>query len=260
MLPPGNCFGGDTMMLWPFQHSAASKTEHIWHKVHACIWYNFLWNSKCAKYNLRSFHQVICCETASFFYNRKHEVLIYSAEKCFILTNLYQHQPLTRFAWYFTCYCLLMCLCLLVLQACCMLLYSVFNVCIHIHPINRPLAKHLFFSVPIWLLYNCSNICLWNRNGIIILLPFTTMPLIIASSCQIDKQCCILCSNSSLFCVASLVLCKVLAFGCLHPVRLPSVYLLWCAHKYIHWCADGIHVYAYGSNFLVPVFYMVVPE
>ena len=74
----------------------------------------------------------------SSFYNRKIAVVIYNALKCFIFNKKDSGtNHLTELAWYLIWYCLLMWLCLLVFQACGTLHYSVFDVCIHIHPIHQ---------------------------------------------------------------------------------------------------------------------------
>ena len=59
-------------------------------------------------------------------------------------------------------------------------------------------TKGPIFCIAMWLLCNCCNICFSNRKRIIILLPFISVPLIIASSLHSGQYCHVLCSTSLL--------------------------------------------------------------
>ena len=68
------------------------------------------------------------------------------------------------------------------------------------------LARRHVFSMPMWLLCNCSRICFCTRNGIIIYLFFIVMPLIMVCSCLIDEYFSSLSSSASLVCVHPLII------------------------------------------------------
>ena len=86
-------------------------------------------------------------------------------------------------------------------------------------------AESLVFSMPILLLCNCSSICLCNRKGIIILLPsWQCHQLLLAHAWLANYSACFI--PLHLLYMASHVLCTILAFAGLHPVRLPPVYFL----------------------------------
>ena len=109
------------------------------------------------------FYQVIHCQTVSLLYNRKLAVVMYNAQKWFIFNKkkYTSTNHLPWLAWYFIWNCLLLWLCLLILQACDTLLYSDFNVYIHIHPIHwlPGLQSHLFNAhMVVVLLLQCFSL------------------------------------------------------------------------------------------------------
>ena len=79
---------------------------------------------------------------SAFFHNGStmHRSVLFLTKK-----NI-SHNYLPWLAWYFIWDCLLMWSCLLILQACGILLYSVLDVCLHIHPNHQlpGLKSHLF--------------------------------------------------------------------------------------------------------------------
>ena len=161
----------------------------------------FLGESGFCKYNHGCFNLVISCKTFSSFYNSKLAVVIYNAQKSFNFDeNDTSTKHLPGLAWYFIWDCLCLWFCLLALQALYAPLYTVFDVCIHLHLIHWLLAKSLDFSMPIWLMCNCSSVCPCNVKGMINLLPFITMPSITASSCLICQYFCMPCLTLSLLC------------------------------------------------------------
>ena len=166
------------------------------------------------------------------------------------------HLPLL--AQYLIWNCLLLWLCLLVFQACGTLLYGVVMSAFMFTQYTNSLAKSLIFSMPIWLLCNCSSICPCNLKGTIIILAFIAVPSIIAGSCLIDPFFCMPCSTVFLLSDEHCIMvdfCLWRSASCWVATCMPSCgYAYW----YIHWCDDSMHVYAHAINFLVHVFCMVV--
>ena len=80
--------------------------------------------------------------------------------------------------------------------------------------------------------------------------------LLLAHAWLANNSACFVLLN--LFCVASAVLCMILAFAGLHPVRLPPVCLLWMSILLYHWCADGMYIYIHSRDSMVPGFCIIV--
>ena len=171
-----------------YVHLPAEQSEHTWCVVCVCIWNNFFGESKLYKYNLGCFEQVISYQAVcSFFYNRELccsnlqciEVIFFLNKKdTFVKHPHGLHE--TLYGIVFCCGCI----CWYsrhVVHGVTVFLMSEF-----IHYTNS-LANNLVFLMPIFLVSNCSSICLCNREGIIILLPFMAIPSVITSSFLIDQ-------------------------------------------------------------------------
>ena len=85
---------------------------------------------------LAAFTRSSAARLSAIFYNRNLLVNLQYKEVLFLTKEYISANHLSRSAWYFIWDCLLVWLCLLILQACSTLHFSVFDACIHIHLIH----------------------------------------------------------------------------------------------------------------------------
>ena len=236
-------------------HLPAKLFEHVWCKVHSCIWNNFL-KPKFCKCNISCFNNVICCETVSPFHNGKHAVVLYNAQKCFNSNKNISASTISQgSAWYFIWdYLLMWFVSVWHSKHVTHFFIMFFDVCIHVHPIHW-LPHNLIFSIPIWFLCNCSSICLCNRKRYYSSALHNT----VSDHCQLTPNWSVVLHAmfQYIFVVwPSLYYVLFLAWVCILSSCCLCVFY-WCAYWYIYWCDDSIHVYVYASDFLVPVSYIV---
>ena len=133
MLPPGHCCCGNQMMLCLALCSFSCKPE-----VCACIWNNFLGESKCLWIWFWLLKPGYCLPDCLPFHNRALSVVIYNAQKWFIFDKKdISANCLSWSVWNLIWHWLLLLLCLLIFQACTTPIYGICDVSIHVHPIPQ---------------------------------------------------------------------------------------------------------------------------
>ena len=95
---------------------------------------------------------------------------------------------------------------------------------IHIYPVHWLVHKQsCLFSIPMWLLCSCFNICICNWDSIITHFPFMATPSIKANSCLIGQYFCMPCATSSFSCSQSFMIYDWSSYKCTSLVIASSI-------------------------------------
>ena len=233
----------------------------LWKTVCVCIWKIFLGRPNLANTNwwIISGLQPTCCPPSSQLGT------YYSNLQCTSNFHYIDHKNicanhLPQPGWHLVGYSFFSCSCVFwyfrqVKQ--CLTALSILTLMFTQYTVSC--ISNLIFSIPLWLLCSWLDICFCNWEGIVIHLPLTTTPSIMANSCLMGQCFCMSCATSSFLCRQPHMIVWYM------PGALAGVHIWLLSLVYILWMYTGrptavmiVLTFMFGPHISIFVLFMVV--